>query len=67
MEKFYTRMGDGSVIELSESELKRDLEEGTKDAAERAKSPLSPKTICDAYLIFISALIKVLVWREEKK
>ena len=39
MEKFYTRMGDGSVIELSESELKRDLEEGTRDAAERAKIP----------------------------
>jgi len=39
MEKFYTRMGDGSVIELSESEIKRDLEEGTKDAAERAKIP----------------------------
>jgi len=39
MEKFYTRMGDGSAIELSESELKRDLEEGTKDAAERAKIP----------------------------
>lgn len=39
MEKFYTRMGDGSVIELSESELKRDLEEGTRNAAERAKIP----------------------------
>jgi len=39
MEKFYTRMGDGSVIELNESEIKRDLEEGTKDAAERAKIP----------------------------
>jgi len=32
-------MGDGSVIELNESEIKRDLEEGTKDAAERAKIP----------------------------
>jgi len=39
MQKFYTRMGDGSLIELSESELKRDLEEGTRDAAERAKIP----------------------------
>ena len=37
MEKFYTGMGDGSLIELSESELKRDLEEGTRDAAERGK------------------------------
>jgi len=42
MQKIYARMGDGSVTELSESELRRDLEEGTKDAAERAKiSPLS--------------------------
>ena len=39
MGKFYTRMGDGSVIELSESELKRDLEEGTGDAAERGRIP----------------------------
>ena len=39
MGKFYTRMGDGSVIELSESELKRDLEEGTRDAAERGRIP----------------------------
>jgi len=39
MQKIYTRMGDGSVIELSENELKRDLEEGTRDAAERAKIP----------------------------
>ena len=39
MGKTYTRMGDGSVIELSESELKRDLEEGTRDAAERGRIP----------------------------
>ena len=39
MEKIYTKMGDGSVTELSESELKRDLEEGTRDAAERGKIP----------------------------
>jgi len=42
MQKIYARMGDGSATELSESELRRDLEEGTRDAAERAKiSPLS--------------------------
>jgi len=39
MQKIYTRMGDGSVTELSESELKQDLEEGTRDAAERGKIP----------------------------
>ena len=53
MQKIYTRMGDGSATELSESELKRDLEEGTKDAAERAKiSPLSQGELaylCDMY------------------
>jgi len=32
-------MGDGSLVELSESELKRDLEEGTRDAAERGRIP----------------------------
>ena len=42
MQKIYTRMGDGSVTELSESELRRDLEEGSRHAAERAKVlPLS--------------------------
>jgi len=39
MQKFYTRRGDGSLIKLSESELRHDLEEGTKDAAERGKIP----------------------------
>ena len=37
--KVRTRMGDGSVVELSEGELKRDLEEGTEDAAERGEIP----------------------------
>jgi dimethylamine--corrinoid protein Co-methyltransferase len=32
-------MGDGSLTEMSESELKRDLEAGTRDAAERAEVP----------------------------
>ena len=39
MQKIYTRMGDGSAIELSESELRRDFEEGTRDAEERGKIP----------------------------
>jgi len=42
VQKIYTRMGDGSVTELSEGELRRDLEEGSRHAAERAKVlPLS--------------------------
>lgn len=39
MGKIRTRLGDGSVIELSESELQSDLEDGTQDAAERGKIP----------------------------
>jgi len=39
MQKFYTRKGDGSLIKLSESELRHDLEGGTRDAAERGKIP----------------------------
>ena len=52
MQKIYTRMGDGSVVELSESELRRDLEEGSRHAAERARiSPLSRDEL--AYLFDI--------------
>ncbi len=36
MEKFVTRLGDGFRIEMTEAEIKQDLEEGTGDAAERA-------------------------------
>ena len=39
MQKVYVRMGDGSLVELSKSELMRDLEEGTRDAAEKGKVP----------------------------
>ena len=39
MAKIKTRMGDGSLVELTESELKQEFEEGTGDAAERAKIP----------------------------
>lgn len=37
--KIITRMGDGSVIEMTESELRRELEDGTRDAADRGKIP----------------------------
>jgi dimethylamine--corrinoid protein Co-methyltransferase len=33
------RMGDGSLLEFTESELKRDIEEGVVDAAEKAGLP----------------------------
>jgi dimethylamine--corrinoid protein Co-methyltransferase len=56
MGKIYTKLGDGSVTELSESELKRDLEEATRDAAERAKiPPLSEDELSYLFDIYSSA------------
>ena len=34
-----TRMGDGSLVEMTRSEMKADLEEGTQIAAKKAKAP----------------------------
>jgi dimethylamine--corrinoid protein Co-methyltransferase len=39
MKKIRTRMGDGTLVELTEDELKREFEEGTQDAADRGKIP----------------------------
>lgn len=39
MEKILTRLGDGSRIEMSESEVQQDLEDGAQNAAERANVP----------------------------
>lgn len=39
MAKTFQRFGDGYLYEMTEAELKRDVEEGTEDAAERAKVP----------------------------
>jgi len=36
--KIATRMGDGSLVEMTRSEIKADLEEGTQQAAKRAKA-----------------------------
>jgi len=42
MGKYFSRLGDGSPIELSEKEIMADLVEGSEDAAERGKiSPLT--------------------------
>ena len=40
MSKIMTRMGDGFCVELSEKELMQDIEDGTGDAADRAKIPV---------------------------
>ena len=39
MKRYLVRRGDGSFSELTESELKEELEKGTNDAADRAKVP----------------------------
>lgn len=55
MEKIQTRMGDGSPISLSKSELARDLEDGTNDAAERGRiAPLSKEELQHLFDIFSS-------------
>ncbi len=40
MGKIQTRMGDGYRIEMAEAEIRRDLEDGAKEAAERADVPI---------------------------
>jgi len=48
-------MGDGTLVELSEGELERDLEEGTEDAAERGEiSTLSEDELSYLFDIFSS-------------
>ena len=39
MGKILTRMGDGSPVELTEAELREDLERGSADAAEKGEVP----------------------------
>jgi dimethylamine--corrinoid protein Co-methyltransferase len=46
-------MGDGFLTELTETELKRDIEEGTRDAAERVKiAPLSQDELNHLFEIY---------------
>jgi len=39
LSEFFTRMGDGSGVYMSAEEIRFELEEGTKDAADRGKIP----------------------------
>ena len=53
--KILTRMGDGSPVELTESELGEDIEEGTRDAAERGNiEPLSQDEVDYLFEIYSS-------------
>jgi hypothetical protein len=55
MSKIKTRMGDAALVEITESELRSDLEEGTKDAAQRGKiPPLSPDELNHLFDIYSS-------------
>jgi len=53
MAKIKTRTGDGYRIEMTEAEVRADLERGTQDAAERAKvDALSADELAYLYDIF---------------
>ena len=57
MAKIRTRMGDGSSIELSESELKQDLEDGTKrpfDQKPKVMQRLHEKALANGLYIRVS-------------
>ena len=55
MGKIMTRMGDGFPVEMSESEVRSDLEAGTEDAADRGKiAPLSKEELQYLYDLFAS-------------
>lgn len=55
MGKIFTRYGDGSLLELSPSDVMQDLEEGTADAAERGNIPsLAKEELQHLFEIFSS-------------
>ncbi|MBR0598804.1 [dimethylamine--corrinoid protein] Co-methyltransferase [Clostridiales bacterium BAD-6] len=37
--KYFTRMGDGSIVYMTEEEIRADIEKGVQDAADRGKIP----------------------------
>ena len=56
MKNIWTRMGDGALVEFTEAEMKSDLEEGTKDAADRGKiSPLRQDELDRLFEIYWSS------------
>ena len=55
MGKILTRYGDGTPVEMDESDVRRDMEEGTRDAAERGNIPeLSQDELQHLFDIFSS-------------
>ncbi len=56
MTKFFTRMGDGSAIWMSEMEIRTDLEAGMKDASKRGKiEPLTDDEMERLYQIITAS------------
>ena len=56
MKKYLVRMGDGFLAEMGEAEIRKDLEEGTKDASERAGvPPLSEEELKHLFDIYASS------------
>ena len=55
MEKYHTRMGDGSPVHLSSGEIRSELANGTDDASDRGKiPPLSKEELDYLYEIVVS-------------
>jgi len=55
MEKILTRYGDGTPVEMSVDDIRRDLEEGSEDAAERGRiSTLAKDELDHLFDIFSS-------------
>jgi len=56
MEKIYTRLGDGTVVELGEKELRTEIERGMADASERSGvSPLTEDEMRRLFEICVSS------------
>jgi len=57
-----TRMGDGSFIEMSEAEIRKEIEAGVEEGAKKAKCP--PLTEDDVEKLSVSQE-SLSVWKEE--
>ena len=58
--KFLTRMGDGSMVYMTEEEIRADIKDGINDAVDRGKiDPLTPDE--ESYLYDIVTMPGVIV------
>ena len=44
--KFFTRMGDGSPVYMTEEEIRADIQEGMQDAVKRGKVQMKTSKSC---------------------